>query len=160
MGRLKTLARGMQGFDLICTYNWGRWMRSWPTPCSPADGLAPLVHHEDGFNADEADGLLARRNWFRRIALARASAVIVPSQRLETIAREVWHQPEGRVHRIVNGIDTAAYARALQGKGRCAAPRDQAPGEKWLGTLAGCARSRICPGWSARSGACPKTGIW
>jgi hypothetical protein len=32
--RLQTLARGMQGFDLICTYNWGRWTRSWPTPCS------------------------------------------------------------------------------------------------------------------------------
>jgi glycosyltransferase involved in cell wall biosynthesis len=140
MGRLKTLARGMQGFDLICTYNWGAMDAVMAHAIfAPLMGLAPLVHHEDGFNADEADGLLARRNWFRRIALARASAVIVPSQRLETIAREVWHQPEGRVHRIVNGIDTAAYARAPAGKAKAdALPRViKRPGEKWLGTLAG-----------------------
>ncbi|MFD2782602.1 glycosyltransferase [Novosphingobium pokkalii] len=78
---------------------------------APLYGLAPLVHHEDGFNADEAERLNPRRNWFRRVALARASALVVPSRRLETVAREVWHQPAGKVHRVGNGIDTAAYAR-------------------------------------------------
>jgi hypothetical protein len=72
--------------------------------------LPPLVHHEDGFNQDEVTRRKASRNWYRRIALGRASALVVPSQRLEASPDE-WHQPRGRVHRIVNGIDTAAYAK-------------------------------------------------
>ena len=31
----------------------------------------------------------------------------MPSTTLETIARDIWHQPEGRVTRIPNGIDIA-----------------------------------------------------
>jgi glycosyltransferase involved in cell wall biosynthesis len=102
-------------------------------------GLAPLVHHEDGFNADEAARLKTSRNWYRRIALARASALIVPSRQLERTALEVWHQPRARVHRIGNGIAVNAY-----GQDRTKRPRADAlprvikrPGEKWLGTLAG-----------------------
>ena len=45
-------------------------------------------------------------------ALPAAHALAVPSQTLEAIALKVWKQPRGRVHRIVNGIATAAYARA------------------------------------------------
>jgi L-malate glycosyltransferase len=135
-GRLQRLARAMQGFDLVLTYNWGA-MDAVMAHTLMRDHLAlpPLVHHEDGFNEDEADKLKWSRNWYRRIALARSAALVVPSQKLESIARDVWQQPAGRVKRIVNGIDTAAYARLAK---PAALPRViKHPGERWLGTLAG-----------------------
>ena len=143
--RLQRLARAMQGFDLVLTYNWGAMDAVMAhTVFRDFLRLGPLVHHEDGFNQDEAGGLKTSRNWFRRIALGRASALVVPSRQLQAIALDVWQQPPGRVHRIVNGIDTAAYA---------AAPRPDVlprvikrPGEKWLGTLAGLRPVKNLPG--------------
>ncbi|WP_226018383.1 glycosyltransferase family 4 protein [Novosphingobium sp. FKTRR1] len=134
--RLQTLARAMRGFDLILTYNWGAMDACMAHALfGPAQGLAPLIHHEDGFNADEANGLKRSRNWYRRFALARASAVVVPSTMLEGIALDVWAQPPGKVQRIANGIPTARYG----GKGKPdALPRViKRRDEKWLGTLAG-----------------------
>ena len=134
-GRLAGLARAMQGFDLVCTYNWGAmdvvmahrvYGGVWKLP--------PLVHHEDGFNEDEAIRLKPQRNLFRRAALGRAAALIVPSTGLETIAREVWRQPEARVKRIPNGIDTAAFAAPPDPE---ALPIRKGEGEFWVGTLAG-----------------------
>ena len=79
--------------------------------------------------------LKTSRNWYRRIALGRASAVVVPSQRLEWIARDVWYQPRSRIRRIANGIDLSAYGRKPDPR---ALPRViKQPGEYWLGTLAG-----------------------
>lgn len=134
--RLKTLARAMLGFDLILTYNWGAMDAAMAHALfAPSMGLAPLVHHEDGFNADEVLRLKASRNWFRRIALARSSALVVPSRQLEDVALRVWHQPVARVHRIANGIPTRAFGKAPRPD---ALPRlIKRPGEKWLGTLAG-----------------------
>lgn len=135
-GRLQRLARAMGTFDLVLTYNWGAMDGVMAhTLFGRKFGLPPLVHHEDGFNEDEANGLKASRNWYRRIALGRASALVVPSQRLEGIALEVWQQPRWRVQRIANGIDTAAYRVKPK---RDALPRlIKRPGELWLGTLAG-----------------------
>jgi glycosyltransferase involved in cell wall biosynthesis len=97
--------------------------------------LPPLIHHEDGFNEDEAAGLKPTRNWYRRLALGRAARLVVPSERLEEIALGPWAQPRGRVVRIANGIDTAAYAKQPRAD---AIPRViKRKGEKWLGTLAG-----------------------
>jgi len=138
--RLQTLARAMQGFDLILTYNWGAMDAAMAHALfAPSLGLAPLIHHEDGFNADEAQKLKTSRNWYRRVALARASALIVPSRQLEQVALEVWHQPAGRVHRIGNGIPVRDYDPAKAKRVRPdALPRVvKRPGEKWLGTLAG-----------------------
>jgi glycosyltransferase involved in cell wall biosynthesis len=138
--RLQTLARAMQGFDLILTYNWGAMDAAMAHALfAPAMGLAPLIHHEDGFNADEAQRLKPTRNWYRRIALARASALIVPSVQLENVALDVWHQPRARVHRICNGIPVKTYDPARAKKVRPdALPRViKRPGEKWVGTLAG-----------------------
>ena len=138
--RLQTLARAMQGFDLILTYNWGAMDAAMAHALfAPTLGLAPLIHHEDGFNADEAQRLKPTRNWYRRVALARASALIVPSRQLERVALDVWHQPAGRVHRIGNGIPVKDYAPARSKRVRPdALPRVvKRPGEKWLGTLAG-----------------------
>ncbi|MCW1382596.1 glycosyltransferase [Novosphingobium sp. KCTC 2891] len=134
--RLQTLARAMQGFDLILTYNWGAMDAAMAHALfAPRMGLGPLVHHEDGFNADEAERLKTSRNWYRRMALARSSGIVVPSRRLEQIALDAWKQPAARVHRIPNGIDTKAYGRKPRPD---ALPRIiKRPGERWVGTLAG-----------------------
>lgn len=136
LSRLQQLARAMRGFDLVLTYNWGAMDAAMAHAVfAPSMGLAPLVHHEDGFNADEAGGLKRGRNWYRMVALSRASALVVPSRGLEEIALGSWRQPRARVHRILNGIDTAAYARKPRPD---VLPRVvKRPGEKWLGTLAG-----------------------
>jgi len=134
--RLQGLARAMLGFDLVLSYNWGAMDGVMAhTVFARRLGLPPLVHHEDGFNSDEANGLKWTRNWYRRIALGRSSALVVPSKRLQSIALDAWQQPAARVRLIVNGIDTAAYARVPRPD---ALPRVvKRPGEQWLGTLAG-----------------------
>lgn len=134
--RLRELAGAMAAYDLVLSYNWGA-MDGVMAHRIFAKGLRlpPLVHHEDGFNQDEAQGLKPSRNWYRRLALGRASALVVPSERLEHIALHAWRQPRGRVQRIANGIATARYAQV---------PRPDVlpgltkqPGELWLGTIAG-----------------------
>lgn len=133
--RLARLARAMRGYDLVCTYNWGA-MDVVMAHRTYADAmqLPPLVHHEDGFNEDEAERLSPLRNLYRRAALARAAGLVVPSKVLETIARDVWRQPEARVTRIPNGIDTAAFAAAPDPG---ALPVTKGEGQFWVGTLAG-----------------------
>jgi L-malate glycosyltransferase len=135
-GRLQGLAKAMQGFDIVLTYNWGAMDAVLGhTLFCDLHKLPPLVHHEDGFNEDEAIRRKGSRNWYRRVALGRTSALIVPSRRLEAIALAEWHQPAERVVRIANGIDTAAYGRKPRAD---ALPRViKRAGEKWLGTLAG-----------------------
>ena len=132
LGRLFRLARYMRGFDLVLTYNWGafdavmaRYLFRGP----------PLIHHEDGFNEDEAEGLKTSRNLYRRLGLSAAHRLVVPSQRLEKIALSAWGQPAERVERISNGIPVGRYA---------AGPEDGAipglekrEGEVLIGTVAG-----------------------
>ncbi|HEY6870422.1 MAG TPA: glycosyltransferase, partial [Novosphingobium sp.] len=135
-GRLHGLARAMAGYDLVLSYNWGAMDAVLAhTLFGKALGLPPLVHHEDGFNADEAMRLKPARNWYRRIALGRSSALVVPSERLERVALNIWQQPRSRVRRIGNGIPTADYAKQPRPD---AIPRViKRPGECWVGTLAG-----------------------
>jgi glycosyltransferase involved in cell wall biosynthesis len=134
--RLKKLAAAMAGYDLICTYNWGAMDAVMAhTLFADVYKLAPLVHHEDGFNEDEAGGLKRTRNLYRRIALGRSAALVVPSRTLERIALETWDQPRTRVRLIPNGIDTRAFAKVPK---RDALPRVvKQKGEYWVGTLAG-----------------------
>lgn len=134
--RLWRIARAMRGFDLVLTYNWGAMDAVLAHRLyAPLLGLPPLVHHEDGFNEDEADRLKPSRNLFRRLALARASALVVPSRRLEGIALGDWDQPRARVRLIINGIPVAAYRDAPLPDS--VPGLSKAPGEKWVGTLAG-----------------------
>jgi L-malate glycosyltransferase len=133
LSRYRTLAGYMQQFDLILTYNWGSMDAVMTRRMFPKE-LPPLIHHEDGFNADEADSLKTKRNLFRRLGLPAAHALVVPSQRLEGIALNVWKQPAARVHRISNGIDIRAY----RAKPTVSIPGlRKKPGEVVIGTLAG-----------------------
>jgi glycosyltransferase involved in cell wall biosynthesis len=134
-GRLAALAEALKPYDLICTYNWGAMdVAMAHTAFAKPYGLPPLVHHEDGFNEDEAGGLKTRRNLYRRAALRGAARVIVPSRGLEQIALGPWAQPPEKVLRIANGIDTAAFAAAPQPGALRVVKRS---GEHWIGTLAG-----------------------
>ena len=143
-GRLRRLAQAMRGFDLVLTYNWGAMDAVMArTVFARQYGLPPLIHHEDGFNQDEAAGLKPLRNWYRRIALHNAAALVVPSARLEAIALTAWYQPRAKVRRIANGIPTAKYGRKPRPD---AIPRViKQAGERWLGTLAGLRRVKNLP---------------
>jgi glycosyltransferase involved in cell wall biosynthesis len=111
-GRMAAIARYMRRFDLILTYNWGAMNAVLAHRLfARALRLPALVHHEDGFNADEATRLSPKRNLFRRIALGGAQALVVPSCQLERIAICAWGQSPRKIHNIPNGIDVAAYAR-------------------------------------------------
>lgn len=136
LARYRQFADYFGNFDLILSYNWGAMdgvmARTIFHSITP---LPPVIHHEDGFNEDEAVRLKRKRNWFRMVALARTDSLVVPSHTLEQIALKVWKQPDSRVRRIPNGIDVAAYAKRPQ-KG--AIPGFQRrDGEIVIGTLAG-----------------------
>ena len=109
VARYRDIAQYMRMFDLILTYNWGA-MDAVTARRIFAKSLPPLVHHEDGFNADESGGLKIERTMMRRLVLPAAYAVAVPSQTLERIALETWKQPASRLRRISNGIPVSAYA--------------------------------------------------
>ncbi len=92
--------------DLLLTYNWGAMDT---VLAARTSGFKRLVHHEDGFNADESVTLKGRRNWTRRLAL-RSTDVIVPSANLERIAKGTWRLR--RVQLIPNGVDASLFARS------------------------------------------------
>ncbi len=103
--RFRRLLR-LQAPDLLITYNWGaiEW------------GLAnlmkirPHIHLEDGFGPEEASGQIPRRVWFRRLALLRTDAVVLPSRTLYAIAADIWKLPRSRLVYLPNGIDCARFA--------------------------------------------------
>ncbi|HKR25499.1 MAG TPA: glycosyltransferase, partial [Allosphingosinicella sp.] len=131
--RLWALARYMRRFDLVLTYNWGAFdavmaRRLFAGPLK----LPPLVHHEDGFNEDEALRLNPGRNRYRRLGLPGAFRLVVPSVRLERIAREQWATPAVR---IANGVPVARFFKAPEAG---ALPGlERRPGEVVIGTVAG-----------------------
>jgi len=130
--RLWRLSRYLRGFDLVLTYNWGAFDA---VMANHLFGGAPLVHHEDGFNEDEATALKSRRNIYRRIGLHGAFRLVVPSRRLERIALRAWGQTPARIVRIANGVPVERFARppepgAIPGF-------ERQPGEIVVGTVAG-----------------------
>jgi glycosyltransferase involved in cell wall biosynthesis len=132
--RYEAIARFMRRFDLVLTYNWGA-IDGVMAARIFGKGLPPIVHHEDGFNADEAIRLNVMRNTYRRFALPAANALVVPSGKLHAIAKKHWGQPEARLRYIANGIKTELYDRkpdpgAIPGF-------EKKPGEVVIGTIAG-----------------------
>ena len=95
--------------------------------------IARHVHLESGFGKEEANAQLRRRVLCRRWALARCARIVVPSRRLEDLARRVWKLPAELVTYLPNGVDVARFA---------APPRDTIPGftrrlgERVIGTVA------------------------
>ncbi|WP_375427217.1 glycosyltransferase [uncultured Sphingomonas sp.] len=106
--RYEAIAGFTRRFDLVLTYDWGA-IDGVMARRVFGKGMPPVVHHEDGFDEDEATGLKVERNMYRRLALPAAHALVVPSRALDRIATETWKQPRARVHHIVNGVATALY---------------------------------------------------
>ena len=138
--RLWRLSRYLRRFDLVLTYNWGAFDA---VMANHLFGGAPLVHHEDGFNEDEAEVLKSRRNLYRRFGLPGAFRLVVPSRRLERIALKAWGQTPIRVVRIPNGVPVEAFARPPE---PAAIPGfERRPGEVVIGTVAGLRRVKNLP---------------
>ena len=97
---------GRERPDLLLTYNFGALDA---LLAARLVGLRAVVHHEDGFRPDEVLRFKRRREWARRLVLGGTRALIVPSRRLEEIARERWRLAPALVHRIPNGLDCAAF---------------------------------------------------
>lgn len=136
LARYRDIRTFLRRYDLVLTYNWGAMDAVMAHRLAVRrHGLPPLIHHEDGFNADEADGLKAKRNMFRRLALRSAHGLVVPSARLDKIARTIWKQPADKIHLIRNGIDVASYAQLPAGDAIAGLVRS--PGKLLVGTLAG-----------------------
>jgi hypothetical protein len=126
LARLFRLARYMRGFDLVLTYNWGAF------DAVMAKYLfrgPPLIHHEDGFNEDEANGLKTSRNLYRRSGLTGAHRLVVPSRRLEGIARTAWAQDEEQYREDRQRHPARALRRAAGG--RCHSRLPQAGRGGW-----------------------------
>jgi len=152
LARYRDLARYMQQFDLVLSYNWGAMDGVMAhRVLAPFRDLPPLIHHEDGFNEDES----VRRNWkrsgFRRLALPTAEALVVPSTLLERIAADEW-RARRRTVLIRNGIYVEAYgaepSAAIPGLERCA-------GEVVIGTVAGLRKVKDLPRLVRAVGALP-----
>ena len=142
-GRLMKIAKAMRPYDLVLTYNWGAMDAVMAhTMYSQALDLPPLIHHEDGFDETELHKRKRSRTWYRRVALGKASGLVVPSETLEEIALVDWQQPLGRVKRIPNGIDTKAFAMRPKPDGFRLIKHK---GEKWVGTLAGLRKVKDLP---------------
>ncbi|MCA8979025.1 MAG: glycosyltransferase [Planctomycetes bacterium] len=97
--RLHGLLRELRP-DAVLSYNFGA------LDAVIAARLAGVrvLHHEDGFNADEAQHFKRRREWLRRAFLPGVQRVIVPSSGLEFVARERWHLAPKKLALIPNGI--------------------------------------------------------
>ena len=93
--------------DLVLTYNWG----SFDTILAARSlGFQRVVHHEDGFNLDEAESFKRRRILARRAVLPGViQRLIVPSERLFEIATRLWHLPAEQIALIRNGIRLEVY---------------------------------------------------
>jgi L-malate glycosyltransferase len=130
--RLWHLARHMRRFDLVLSYNWGAFDA---VMAKRLFGGPPLVHHEDGFNEDEAERLDPRRNLYRRLGLSAAYRLVVPSARLERIARDAWRRPAAGIVRIPNGVPIARFEKKPEAG---AIPGfERQPGDIVVGTVAG-----------------------
>lgn len=142
VARYEAIASFMRRFDLVLTYNWGA-IDGVMARRVFGKGAPPVVHHEDGFNEDEAERLNPVRNMYRRVALSAAHALVVPSHRLHVVARDVWKQPDTRLHLIGNGVAVDRYA---QGVREDAIPGfRRKPGEVVIGSLAGLRQVKDLP---------------
>jgi len=95
--------------DLVLTYNWGAFDM---LLAARSTGFGRVLHHEEGFNEDEATSFKRRRVFARRLVLPRVHRVVVPSRKLLSIATGLWKLPAERVRLIPNGIRLASFTAA------------------------------------------------
>jgi glycosyltransferase involved in cell wall biosynthesis len=98
--------------DLVLTYNWGAFDAIF---AARSLGFHRIIHHEDGFNADEAHAPKRRRMLARRAMLPWVPRVVVPSQRLYDMAVQDWKVPVDQVRLIRNGIRLDVFNRSAGG---------------------------------------------
>ena len=98
--------------DLVLTYNWG----SIESVAAAKQLKLPIVHHEDGFGAEEASKRFLRRSWLRRWLL-RGVPVIVPSSVLQQIASKEWRLRPQHLHLLANGVDLVHFSARTEGRG-------------------------------------------
>ena len=96
--------------DQLITYNWGALEWAIGNRFGPR---LPHIHIEDGFGPDEVSARFKRRIWLRRVGLARAKMIVVPSRNLEKIATTEWRFPASRVRYLPNGVDTVRFGAAV-----------------------------------------------
>lgn len=106
---------------LLITSNWG----SIEWAMANMDGATRHLHLEDGFNPDEVKRQLPRRIWTRRLFL-RHSTVLLPSQTLRAIARDVWRLPERCLVQVSNGIDLSRFVSTSRSNSAVSAGLSQA----------------------------------
>lgn len=106
--RLRQLLREEKP-DLLLTYNWGAFDA---ILAARSLGFQRVLHHEDGFNAEEALSLKRRRVLARRAVLPWVPRLVVPSNRLHDIATRLWKVPAERIRLIRNGIRLDVFAPA------------------------------------------------
>lgn len=93
--------------SLLVTHNWGAI--EWALVRGLLRDRVPHVHCESGFDSDESDRQLPRRVRLRRLALSGRSTLVVPSESLLRIARDVWRIDRRRIRHIPNGVDCERF---------------------------------------------------
>lgn len=132
-GRLTRIARSMQPFDLVLSYNYGAIDAAMAhTLFKDAFGLPPLIHFEDDLGKENATKPRRGHTWYRRIALGKTAGLVVPTEELEELALVEWQQPMGRVKHIPFGLDTRLFAMRAKPD---ALRLIKHPGEKWIGAV-------------------------
>lgn len=106
--RMRELLRSLAP-DLVLTYNWAGFDM---LLAARLTGFRRLVHHEDGFAAEEARRLKLRRVLARRAVLPGVYRLVVPSESLCGIAIRAWKVPAERVRLIVNGLRLTPFQTA------------------------------------------------
>jgi L-malate glycosyltransferase len=119
-------------WDRLLTYNWGSVETAL---ANRLFGNKFHVHHEDGFGPDEALVQNKKRVLFRKLALPKARALIVPSRTLEKIALTQWGFKPSLVQYIPNGVDMALYATPPSAD--ALAPLIKQPDDIWIGIVSG-----------------------
>ncbi len=114
-GRLRAYRRFIRDTapDVMLTNNWGsiEW-----TLAGRVAGVPRMLHVESGFGSDEAVGDFRRRAMLRRKVLSGRVRTVVPSRTLQRRALESWGLRPESLHLVSDGIDTAKFARATEGR--------------------------------------------
>jgi L-malate glycosyltransferase len=119
-------------WDLLVTYNWGAMETAL---ANRLFARLSHVHHEEGFGPDEPMGHNPKRALFRRLALAKSQALIVPSSVMVGIARNKWGFSPPFVQQLANGVDMSLYTRTPKQDFFGVLPKN--PGDIWIGCVSG-----------------------